>query len=99
MRRSFALGVVLALSGLVACSSSDDSTNVSDPSVVETEAPSTDAPVTEAPTTTSAPAPLQILVTNDDGIGADGIDVIVQALLQLENVEVTVVAPLENQNQ
>jgi 5'-nucleotidase len=54
--------------------------------------------VTEAPTTTSAPAPLQILVTNDDGIGADGIDVIVQALLQLENVEVTVVAPLENQS-
>jgi 5'-nucleotidase len=38
------------------------------------------------------------LVTNDDGIGADGIDVIVQALLQLENVEVTVVAPLENQS-
>ena len=88
MRRSFALGVVLALSGLVACSSSEDTTNVPDPSVVETE----------APTTTSAPAPLQILVTNDDGIGADGIDVIVQALLQLENVEITVVAPLENQS-
>ena len=88
MRRFLALGVVLALSGLVACSSSADSTNVPDPSVVETE----------APTTTSAPAPLQILVTNDDGIGADGIDVIVQALLQLENVEITVVAPLENQS-
>jgi 5'-nucleotidase len=98
MRRFLALGVVLALSGLVACSSGEDSTNVPDPSVVETEAPSTDAPVTEAPTTTSAPAPLQILVTNDDGIGADGIDVVVQALLQLENVEITVVAPLENQS-
>lgn len=103
MRRSLALGVVLALSGLVACSSSEDSTNVPEPSVVETEAPTTEAPVTEAPiteapTTTSAPAPLQILVTNDDGIGADGIDVIVQALLQLENVEITVVAPLENQS-
>jgi 5'-nucleotidase len=102
MRRSFALGVVLALSGLVACSSSEDSTNVSEPSVVETEAPVTNAPVTEAPVTeapvTEAPEPLQILVTNDDGIGADGIDVIVQALLQLENVEVTVVAPLENQS-
>jgi len=98
MRRSLALGVVLALSGLVACSSSEDSTNVPEPSVVETEAPTTDAPVTEAPTTTSASAPLQILVTNDDGIGADGIDVIVQALLQMENVEVTVVAPLENQS-
>jgi 5'-nucleotidase len=88
MRRSLAFGVVFALSGLVACSSSEDTTNVPDPSVVETE----------APTTTSAPAPLQILVTNDDGIGADGIDVIVQALLQLENVEITVVAPLENQS-
>jgi 5'-nucleotidase len=98
MRRSLALGVVLALSGLVGCSSSEDSTNVSEPSVVETEAPATNAPVTEAPTTTAAPEPLQILVTNDDGIGADGIDVIVQALLQLDNVEVTVVAPLENQS-
>ena len=98
MRRSFALGVVLALSGLVACSSSEDSTDVSEPSVVETDAPATDAPVTEAPTTTAAPEPLQILVTNDDGIGADGIDVIVQALLQLDNVVVTVVAPLENQS-
>ena len=98
MRRSLALGVVLALSGLVACSSSEDSTNVPEPSVVETEAPTTDAPVTEAPTSTSASAPLQILVTNDDGIGADGINVIVQALLQMENVEVTVVAPLENQS-
>jgi 5'-nucleotidase len=98
MRRSLALGVVLALSGLVACSSSDDSTNVPDPSVVETEAPTTEAPATEVTTTTAAPATLQILVTNDDGIGADGIDVIVQALLQMENVEVTVVAPLENQS-
>ncbi len=103
MRRSLALGVVIALSGLVSCSSSDDSTNVTAPSVVETEAPTTDAsateaPATEAPTTTEVTEPLQILVTNDDGIGADGIDVIVQALLQLENVEVTVVAPLENQS-
>jgi 5'-nucleotidase len=103
MRRSLAFGVVLALSGLVGCSSSEDSTNVSEPSVVETEAPVTNAPVTgapvtEAPTTTAAPDPLHILVTNDDGIGADGIDVIVQALRQLDNVEVTVVAPLENQS-
>ena len=41
---------------------------------------------------------LQILVTNDDGVGADGINAIVQGLLTLENVEVTVVAPLENQS-
>ena len=100
-RLAIVFGIVVG--GLVACSSSEDSTNIPQPSVVETEAPvtevpATDAPVAEAPTTTVAPEPLHILVTNDDGIGADGIDVIVQALLQLDNVEVTVVAPLENQS-
>ena len=100
-RLAIVFGIVVG--GLVACSSSEDSTNIPQPSVVETEAPvtevpATEAPVTEAPTTTVAPEPLHILVTNDDGVGADGIDVIVQALLQLDNVEVTVVAPLENQS-
>ena len=90
-RLAIVFGIVVG--GLVACSSSEDSTNIPQPSVVATE-----APVTEAPTTTVAPEPLRILVTNDDGVGADGIDVIVQALLQLDNVEVTVVAPLENQS-
>lgn len=108
MRRSFALGVVIALSGLVACSGGDSSNNATDPSVVQTEVPVTNAPVTNAPvseapvtgapTTTAVATTMQILVTNDDGIGADGIDVIVRALLQLDNVEVTVVAPLENQS-
>ena len=100
-RLAIVFGIVVG--GLVACSSSEDSTNIPQPSVVETEAPvtevpATEAPVTEATTTTVAPEPLHILVTNDDGVGADGIDVIVQALLQLDNVEVTVVAPLENQS-
>ena len=50
-------------------------------------------------TTTTAPAePLQILVTNDDGIGAVGIDVLVNALLEVDDVEVTIVAPAENQS-
>lgn len=108
MRRSFALGVVIALSGLVACSGGDSSNDATDPSVVQTEVPVTNAPVTNAPvseapvtgapTTTAVATTMQILVTNDDGIGADGIDVIVRALLQLDNVEVTVVAPLENQS-
>ena len=100
-RLAIVFGIVVG--GLVACSSSEDSTNIPQPSVVETEAPvtevpATEAPVTEATTTTVAPEPLHILVTNDDGVGADGIDVIVQALLQLDNVEVAVVAPLENQS-
>jgi 5'-nucleotidase len=50
-------------------------------------------------TTTTAPAgPLRILVTNDDGYDADGIDALVQALRDLPDVEIRVVAPLTNQS-
>lgn len=44
------------------------------------------------------PQSLTILVTNDDGIGAPGIDSLVNTLLQLENVDIKVVAPAENQS-
>ena len=49
-------------------------------------------------TTTSAPAAgeegaLQIVVTNDDGVAAAGIDALVTALTAVDGVEVTVVAP------
>jgi 5'-nucleotidase len=54
---------------------------------------------TEAPTTTTeAPEILRILVTNDDGIGAPGITALADALAELPDVEVTVVAPAENQS-
>ena len=50
-------------------------------------------------TTTTAPAePLEILVTNDDGVGAEGIDVLVTALTAIDGVEVTVVAPATQQS-
>jgi 5'-nucleotidase len=49
-------------------------------------------------TTTKPPAPLQILVTNDDGVGAPGIDVVSQALMKLPDVKVTIVAPATNQS-
>ncbi len=42
--------------------------------------------------------PFQILVTNDDGVAAPGIDALVEALRKLPNVKVTVVAPAENQS-
>jgi len=45
----------------------------------------------------SSPA-LTILVTNDDGIGAPGIDNLVNALIALDDVVVRVVAPAENQS-
>jgi 5'-nucleotidase len=44
------------------------------------------------------PSPLTILVTNDDGIGAPGIDSLVNQLIALDNVDVKVVAPAENQS-
>jgi len=55
----------------------------------------------DATTTTDAAeplAPISILVTNDDGIGAPGIDVLVSGLLELEGVEIDIVAPAENQS-
>jgi len=94
LTRTFGVAV-FGLLGVTACSS--DGNNVTSVAPV-TEVPVTEVPVTEAPTTTSAPEPLRILVTNDDGVGADGIDVMVQSLLAMNNVTVTVVAPLENQS-
>jgi 5'-nucleotidase len=82
MRLFGAAGVALAL--LVAgCSSSGSSS--SGGGAAET-------------TTTVAAEPIKILVTNDDGYGSDGIDALVQALREVPDVEVTVVAPLANQS-
>ena len=55
------------------------------------------------PASGNAPAkkkvlPLDVLVTNDDGFGADGIDALVEALRDLPKVKVTVVAPATNQS-
>ncbi len=48
--------------------------------------------------TASPPKPLTILVTNDDGYNAPGIDTVVQALRKLPRVTVKVVAPATNQS-
>jgi 5'-nucleotidase len=42
--------------------------------------------------------PLKILVTNDDGVEGEGIDALVEALSELPDTEITVVAPLEDQS-
>lgn len=42
--------------------------------------------------------PFRILVTNDDGVAAPGIDALVEGLRKLPGVKVTVVAPAENQS-
>ena len=49
-------------------------------------------------TTTIAAEPIKILVTNDDGYNADGIDAVVEGLRTVEGVQVTVVAPATNQS-
>jgi 5'-nucleotidase len=66
--------------------------------VAETTATTAPAAADTVAPTTEVAEPLQILVTNDDGIGAPGIDALVTALTALPDVEVTVVAPAENQS-
>jgi 5'-nucleotidase len=81
-----AMAALLVLAG---CSSDDG-----DEDDAAAEAPATD----DTTTTTAAPEPLRILVSNDDGFGAEGIDALVEGLLTLDEVELTVSAPLENQS-
>ena len=77
---------VLAALLLLACSSdSKPTTQTSNP----TSAASSAAP---------APRPLRILVSNDDGVDARGIDALVHALIAEPDVVVTVFAPLKNQS-
>jgi 5'-nucleotidase len=52
-----------------------------------------------SPAAARTPAkPLTILVTNDDGVSAPGIDAVVQALRHVKGVKVVVVAPATNQS-
>src|SRR3954470_7612819 len=43
------------------------------------------------------PATVTVLVTNDDGVAAPGIDALVEALRKVKNTKVVVVAPATNQ--
>jgi 5'-nucleotidase len=89
LRRATVAATTCLLLVLGACGSDDGGT-----------APTTTAaPDATTTTTTAAPAePLTVLVTNDDGIGAPGIDALVNALLAVDGLEVVVVAPAENQS-
>ncbi len=42
--------------------------------------------------------PMRVLVTNDDGVGAPGIDALVQQLAANPNLQITVIAPATNQS-
>ncbi|HET8929776.1 MAG TPA: 5'/3'-nucleotidase SurE, partial [Acidimicrobiales bacterium] len=82
----WATAVALVLGG-TACSTSD--------SPEDSRAGVT---TTAATTTAPGPAPITVVVTNDDGIGASGIDELARQLGELEAVTVKVVAPATNQS-
>ena len=73
-------------------------TTVSASTTSRSDAANGDTAGSSTTTTTVAVRPLRILVTNDDGIGAPGIDVLVDALGELPDVDVLVVAPAVNQS-
>jgi 5'-nucleotidase len=81
-----ACAAALAL-GATACGDDDDGAA---PQSGERETTTT---VEEAPA-----EPIVVLVTNDDGVAAEGIDTLVEALALVEGVEITVVAPADQQS-
>lgn len=76
------VGVGLLAAALVACGGDDDDSDDAEPT-----------------TTTTAPVePLRILVSNDDGVGGQGISDLVDGLATLDDVTVTVVAPKDDKS-
>jgi len=88
-RGALALAAVVALVTLAACGSSgsDGASTTIDPT-----------PTSFGGTTAAGGKVLRILVTNDDGVEAPGIDALVTGLETLPDVTVTVVAPAEQQS-
>lgn len=82
--------------GVTACSDDGGDDDASDTGSSTTEA--TDTEGTEGEGEDEADGPLRILVSNDDGYSAAGIDAVVEGLTGLDDVEVTVVAPLEQRS-
>ena len=66
--------------------------------VVATACGSVSSSGTTTTVAAAKPTVLQVLVTNDDGVAAPGIDAAVQALRALPDTKVTVVAPATNQS-
>lgn len=101
MRRtaSHVLAVVTLVVALSACGGSGD--DGGDAASTTTAAAAGAQASTTAQTTTTAAAsaePVAVLVTNDDGYQAEGIDALVEALREVDGVEVTVVAPLDQRS-
>lgn len=93
MRHRMIAALAAAALLLASCSSDSDDAADRTPEPAETteSAPSTEDGPEEEPV-------LRILVSNDDGYEADGIETLVSGLLTLEDVEVIVYAPEEQQS-
>ena len=109
--RALCVAAAACAVAVAGCSGSGDRSSESSEQVAApTPAPTTtSAAATDAPDASTAPAavvaaettdPVRVLVTNDDGVAAEGIDVVVRALLAVESpvFEVTVVAPASEQS-
>jgi 5'-nucleotidase len=90
---SLTLGAVVLTGVLGACGSSSSGAN-------PTPSGSTSSSSSQAPplSSSAAAAVITVLVTNDDGVKAPGIDAMVQALRKVKGVTVKVVAPATNQS-
>ncbi|CAN5764077.1 5'/3'-nucleotidase SurE [soil metagenome] len=89
------LAALVLVAGLAGCGSDDDGAD----GATTTTAAATETTAGEESTTTAPEdEPLSIVVTNDDGYDSEGIDTVVTALSELDAVEVSVVAPLEQQS-
>lgn len=91
MLRRSVLAVLAALALVTwGCSDGDEAGET-------TTTPAPDA--AESTTTTAAGGDaLEILVSNDDGVDGPGLDLMVRALLEMPDVELTIVAPAGNQS-
>jgi 5'-nucleotidase len=85
---------VAAATVLVGSCSSDDSSSTASTAKDSTAKTTT----TQQASTTQAATGLTVLVTNDDGVGAPGIDAMVEALRSVPDTKVIVAAPAQNQS-
>jgi 5'-nucleotidase len=97
MRARGVLAGALAAAVLLAGCGGDDGEDTTSQSSGGTDSTEAAGESTTTAPTEAAAEPLSILVTNDDGYAADGIDAVVEALVA-EGHTVEIVAPLEQQS-
>jgi len=88
--RRLLVALLVAVLALAGCGGDDDG---GDDEATSDSSETTDAPPTTRAEASDIPPDLSVLVTNDDGVGAPGIDAMVEGLRATPGIEVTVVAP------